>query len=90
MAGETALSNPRVFYGWLVVAGAFTVTFVGFGSAYTPSAPSSNPSSATSAARAARCRWCSRSPVFSISASAVISGPLADRFGSAPARGRPA
>jgi len=28
-------SNPRIFYGWLVVAAAFAVTFVGFGSAYT-------------------------------------------------------
>ncbi len=24
-------NHPRMFYGWLVVAGAFTVTFVGFG-----------------------------------------------------------
>jgi len=30
--------RPRVFYGWFVVAGAFTVTCVGFGSAYTFSA----------------------------------------------------
>src|SRR6476646_1959889 len=28
-------SGPRIFYGWFVVAGAFAVTFVGFGSAYT-------------------------------------------------------
>jgi len=26
-------SGPAVFYGWFVVAGAFVVTFVGFGSA---------------------------------------------------------
>src|SRR5689334_6591959 len=32
------LSHPRLFQGWLVVAGAFAVTFVGFGSAYTFSA----------------------------------------------------
>src|SRR6266705_2753427 len=32
------LSHPRLFRGWLVVAGAFAVTFVGFGSAYTFSA----------------------------------------------------
>jgi OFA family oxalate/formate antiporter-like MFS transporter len=29
---------PRLFYGWLVVAGAFTVTFVGFGCVYSFSA----------------------------------------------------
>jgi hypothetical protein len=28
----------RLFYGWLVVAGAFTVTFVGFGCVYSFSA----------------------------------------------------
>ena len=33
-----AQSNPRIFYGWFVVAAAFAVTFVGFGSAYTFSA----------------------------------------------------
>jgi len=33
-----ALCNPRIFYGWLVVAGAFAVTFAGFGCAYTFSA----------------------------------------------------
>src|SRR5471032_2280402 len=33
-----ALSHPRIFRGWLVVAAAFAVTFVGFGSAYTFSA----------------------------------------------------
>ena len=26
---------PRIFYGWFVVAAAFAVSFVGFGSAYT-------------------------------------------------------
>src|SRR5258707_6320873 len=41
---EAALSvqstwpSPRIFYGWLVVAAAFAVTFVGFGCAYTFSA----------------------------------------------------
>jgi hypothetical protein len=40
---EAAMSSdttpaPRIFYGWLVVAAAFAVTFVGFGSAYTFSA----------------------------------------------------
>jgi OFA family oxalate/formate antiporter-like MFS transporter len=30
--------DPRIFHGWFVVAGAFAVTFVGFGCAYTFSA----------------------------------------------------
>ena len=38
MNGQAKLSHPRVFYGWFVVAAAFAVTFVGFGSAYTFSA----------------------------------------------------
>ena len=38
MKHETALSHPRIFYGWSVVAAAFAVTFVGFGCAYTFSA----------------------------------------------------
>jgi hypothetical protein len=35
---EPAASRPRMFHGWIVVAAAFAVTFVGFGSAYTFSA----------------------------------------------------
>ena len=31
-------SSPGIFRGWFVVAAAFAVTFVGFGSAYTFSA----------------------------------------------------
>jgi len=38
MSVNQAISRPRIFYGWLVVAAAFAVTFVGFGSAYTFSA----------------------------------------------------
>ena len=38
MNGQAKLSQPRAFYGWFVVAAAFAVTFVGFGSAYTFSA----------------------------------------------------
>jgi hypothetical protein len=38
VSSNSALSNPRIFYGWFVVAAAFAVTFVGFGSAYTFSA----------------------------------------------------
>ena len=33
-----SVSNPRIFYGWFVVAGTFAVTFVGFGCAYSFSA----------------------------------------------------
>ena len=38
VAYRSLQSSPRIFYGWFVVAGAFAVTFVGFGSAYTFSA----------------------------------------------------
>ena len=38
MSSETTLPASRIFHGWLVVAAAFAVTFVGFGCAYTFSA----------------------------------------------------
>src|SRR6478672_5808823 len=38
VADRSLQSSPRIFYGWFVVAGAFAVTFVGFGIAYTFSA----------------------------------------------------
>ncbi len=38
MAAAQSTSRHAVFRGWRVVAGAFAVTFVGFGSAYTFSA----------------------------------------------------
>jgi OFA family oxalate/formate antiporter-like MFS transporter len=38
MNRTAALPYPGIFYGWFVVAAAFAVTFVGFGSAYTFSA----------------------------------------------------
>ena len=38
MNNDATRAHPRMFYGWLVVAAAFAVTFVGFGSAYTFSA----------------------------------------------------
>jgi OFA family oxalate/formate antiporter-like MFS transporter len=71
----------RVFYGWFVVAAAFAVTFVGFGSAYTFSAfviPLQNEFSASRG---------SVSLVFSLAGFlyfglGVLSGPLADRWGS--------
>src|ERR1700691_5231189 len=81
MNHEAALPHPRVFYGWAVVAAAFAVTFVGFGSAYTFSAflPSLQHDFAASRG--------SVSLVFSLAgflyfALGVISGPLADRWGS--------
>ena len=38
MTGQATIYHPRIFQGWFVVAAAFAVTFVGFGSAYTFSA----------------------------------------------------
>src|ERR1700728_1482338 len=71
----------RVFYGWFVVAGAFAVTFVGFGSAYTFSAFLHSLQTDFAASRG------SVSLVFSLAgflyfALGIISGPLADRWGS--------
>ncbi len=72
---------PSFFPGWLVVAGAFAVTFVGFGGAYTFSAFFEPLRQAFGATRG------SVSLVFSIAgflyfSLGVISGPLADRFGA--------
>jgi OFA family oxalate/formate antiporter-like MFS transporter len=74
-------SNPRIFYGWFVVAGAFAVTLVGFGSAYTFSAFVDSLQKDFGASRG------SVSLVFSLAGFlyfglGVISGPLADRWGS--------
>jgi OFA family oxalate/formate antiporter-like MFS transporter len=81
MTAGTAPSPPRLFYGWLVVAAAFAVTFVGFGSAYTFSAFVGSLQSDFAASRG------SVSLVFSLAGFlyfglGVASGPLADRFGS--------
>jgi MFS family permease len=70
-----------VFYGWFVVAAAFAVTFVGFGSAYTFSAFIEPLQSEFAASRG------SVSLVFSLAGClyfglGVVSGPLADRFGA--------
>jgi len=80
VSGSLVHSNPRIFYGWFVVAGTFAVTFVGFGCAYTFSAflPSLQHDFAASRG--------SISLVFSLAgflyfALGVVSGPLADRFG---------
>lgn len=70
-----------LFHGWLVVAGAFAVTFVGFGSAYTFSGFIEPLQHDFAASRG------SVSLVFSLAGFlyfglGIVSGPLADRFGS--------
>ena len=77
----SAPSNPRIFYGWFVVAAAFAVTFVGFGSAYTFSAFVESLQKDFAASRG------SVSLVFSLAGFlyfglGIVSGPLADRWGS--------
>jgi MFS family permease len=81
VTSEAALSNPRIFYGWFVVAAAFAVTFVGFGSAYTFSAFVESLQRDFGASRG------SVSLVFSLAGFlyfglGIVSGPLADRIGS--------
>jgi OFA family oxalate/formate antiporter-like MFS transporter len=70
-----------VFYGWFVVAGAFAITFVGFGSAYTFSAFVHSLQTDFAASRG------SVSLVFSLAGFlyfglGIVSGPLADRWGA--------
>ena len=81
MSDHPALSNSRVFYGWFVVTAAFAVTFFGFGSAYTFSAFVEPLQREFGASRG------SVSLVFSLAGFlyfglGIVSGPLADRFGS--------
>src|SRR3984893_6058830 len=81
MSSEAALPTPRIFYGWLVVAAAFAVTFIGFGCAYTFSAFVGELQRDFGASRG------SVSLVFSLAVFlyfglGIVSGPLADRFGS--------
>jgi MFS transporter, OFA family, oxalate/formate antiporter len=83
MNSNPALSKPSIFRGWLVVAGAFAVTFVGFGSAYTFSAFVESLQGDFAASRG------SVSLVFSLAGFlyfglGIVSGPLADRWGSRP------
>jgi len=78
---NSSVSNPRIFYGWFVVAGTFAVTFVGFGCAYSFSDFLLPLQRDFAASRG------STSLVFSIAGFlyfglGVITGPLADRFGS--------
>lgn len=74
-------TSSGIFYGWFVLAAAFAVTFVGFGSAYTFSAFITPLESEFSASRG------SVSLVFSLAgflyfSLGVLSGPLSDRWGS--------
>jgi MFS family permease len=78
---QSTLPTPRIFHGWFVVAAAFAVTFVGFGSAYTFSAFVESLQREFGASRG------SVSLVFSLAGFlyfglGIFSGPLADRFGS--------
>jgi MFS family permease len=70
-----------MFYGWFVVAATFSVTFVGFGSAYAFSAFVGSLQKEFAASRG------SVSLVFSLAGFlyfglGIVSGPLADRWGS--------
>lgn len=81
MTSTKAQPGLPVFYGWFVVAAAFAVTFVGFGSAYTFSAFVGAMQEEFSASRG------SVSLVFSLAGFlyfgfGVLSGPLADRWGA--------
>jgi MFS family permease len=74
-------SGPRIFYGWFVVAAAFTVMFVGFGAAYSFSAFLVSMQHDFAASRG------SVSLVFSFAGFlyfglGVVTGPLADRWGA--------
>lgn len=83
MDRRAAGAQPRIFYGWLVVAAAFAITFIGFGCAYTFSAFLEPLEHEFGASRG------SVSLVFSLAGFlyfglGIVSGPLADRFGSRP------
>jgi MFS transporter, OFA family, oxalate/formate antiporter len=81
MSSKPATSRLRIFHGWFVVAAAFAITFVGFGSAYTFSAFVESLQHDFGASRG------SVSLVFSLAGFlyfglGILSGPLADRVGS--------
>src|SRR6516162_11068665 len=83
MGVKTPGAEPRIFYGWWVVAAAFAITFLGFGSAYTFSAFLEPLQRDFGASRG------SVSSVFSLAGFlyfglGIVSGPLADRFGPRP------
>src|SRR5258708_33085651 len=83
MTGQATISHPRVFQGWCVVAAAFAVTFVGFGSAYTFSAFVEQLQRDFGASRGSVSLVFSF-PGFLYFGPGIVSGPLADRFGSRP------
>jgi len=81
VSGDAVRVDSGIFYGWIVVAAAFAVTFVGFGSAYTFSAFVASLQQDFGASRG------SVSLVFSLAGFlyfglGIVSGPLADRWGS--------
>jgi len=81
MKQTPTLPRPSISRGWFVVASAFAVTFVGFGCAYTFSAFLESLQRDFGASRG------SVSLVFSLAGFlyfglGIVSGPLADRFGS--------
>src|SRR5215475_3793067 len=81
MGFKTPGTEPRIFYGWWVVAAAFAITFLGFGSAYTFSAFVEPLQKEFGASRG------SVSSVFSLAGFlyfglGLVSGPLADRWGA--------
>ncbi|MGY4624290.1 MFS transporter [Bradyrhizobium sp. USDA 4486] len=83
MTNQSTRAHWSIFHGWFVVAAAFAVMFVGFGSAYTFSAFLEPLQRDFGASRG------SISLVFSIAgflyfALGLVSGPLADRLGSRP------
>ena len=83
MNGDRASAQWRIFYGWFVVAAAFAVTLLGFGSAYTFSAFIAPLQRDFAASRG------SVSLVFALAGLlyfglGIVSGPLADRWGSRP------
>jgi len=87
MSHEAIWSRAGIFYGWFVVAAAFAVTFVGFGCAYTFSAFLESLQRDFGASRG------SVSLVFSLAGFlyfglGIVSGPLADRYGSAASAAR--
>src|SRR5262249_56950782 len=81
VTSDSTLANSRIFYGWVVVAAAFAVTFVGFGSAYTFSAFVGSLQNEFGASRGSVSLGFSLSGVLYFGLGRV-SGPLADRWGS--------
>lgn len=81
MRSEAVKTRTSIFYGWFLVAAAFTVTMLGFGSAYTFSAFLEPLQEEFGASRGAV------STVFSLAGFlyfgfGIVSGPLADRWGA--------